>query len=171
MTASQDEGSSDSSSWMSSEAGEICDDCRSINFARAFNTSKTASTKSSQLIRGAFKLNELRTEDCYLCSAIHFSASNWPDRDIRDWQLMAIPPPASISGSVGDTMSLNLATAGAVWLQAVPFGWSPKRKPITSTAPLAQLSGWIACYNTVCDPKMFLPKPISPVFDATIVRK
>ena len=172
MSASPDEGSSDSSSWISLEVEEICDSCRAINFAQAFIASPKTSTKFSQIIRGEFKLDELHSE-CCLCAEIELSAFNWRDKACYDdWQLMAFPPPASFLDLVGDAMSLNLAAAGAIWVQAVPSGWSLKRRDsLIYTAQRTLHTGWIACYNTACAPGMFLPKVISPVFDAIIVKK
>jgi hypothetical protein len=166
---------SDASSWMSSGMEEeVCEDCRKIDFFRAFTTSMPTFNKilsRGRLPRGSFvsKVKNF-SASCELCKEFDLSSGNVKGRRLDIYDLRALPFPTSLYQP--DEVSTIVSPKHAVWLQTVPCGGFPNGiSALESIAETAQMTGWTACYLTTDGPGMFRPQLIPKRFNVAPVKK
>ncbi|KAF8850560.1 HET-domain-containing protein [Acephala macrosclerotiorum] len=153
---------SDASSWASSDMeGE------------AFTTPMPTFNKilsRGRLPRGGFISTVMHySASCELCKEFNLSNGNVEGRS-DTYYLRALPFPTSLYQP--DDISAVVSPKHAVWLQAVPCGGYPNGlSSLESTAEMAQMSGWAACYLTTDGPGMFRPQLIPKRFNVAPVKK
>lgn len=164
----------DASSWTSSDMeGEVCENCRKLDFFQALTTPMPTLKKilsRGRLPRSSFVATmQHLSASCELCREFDLSRGNIKGRsDTCD--LRAFPFPTSLY--MPKEASNIVSPKHAAWLQAVPSGGFPNGiSGLESIAETAEMSGWAACYLTTDGPGMFRPQLISKRFNVGLVKK
>jgi hypothetical protein len=168
------DNNSDTSSWTSSETeGEVCENCRKMDFSLAFTASIPFIDKllsRSRLPRSGF-ISTLKhfSASCELCKEFGLASSNTKGHS-DTYHLRAFSFPTTLYQP--DEVSTIVSPKRTVWLQPMPCNEASNGlSSLASIAELAQMSGWAACYVTTDGPGMFQPQPITKRFNAALVKK